>query len=330
MKLLFSNRSVCSLGVNAFSGHTKRFFFRGWTPLPILLAFLSGCTVIDMLQYPRHPQAPQVVNRLLGSDTTLATEAVTEIKALGPGAMPELRDRMRTTEGDTRIQIIKTATELKNPSGLLVDILEMGSTDKNVKVRHAVALYAASAKEIEPQLLPILQPLIGDESPEVRATTLLTLSSFSIPAAIPPRELVTRTHDNDIRVAATACALAIVSKDPVVRGAASQSLPRLIGALNEPQPATRAAVLYALGQYGPNASAAVQPVIKLLYREKVPEVKLQAALALIRFNAPQSLKHALPVLRQFSKSDVPALRETASAALRTYAPPPTRSKRTLK
>ena len=290
------------------------------TAIITLLFTHGGCAVIDSLRHPRHPQAPQVVSRLVGPDTTLAAEAVTEVKALGPGAMPELRDRMVGADADARIQIIRVATEIRKPPAVLIEILSAGSVDANSRVRLAVALYSTSAKEIEAELLPILQPLMRDDSSEVRATALLTLSSFSAPNAIPARELVTRTQDTDIRVAATACSLAIASKDPVVRDAATQSLSRLVGALQEPQPATRAAVLYALGQYGPNAVTAGQPVTRLMYREKVPEVKLQAAVALLRFQSPQFTKVALPVLRQFAKSENAALRDTASAALRTYSP----------
>jgi HEAT repeat protein len=123
-------------------------------------------------------------------------------------------------------------------------------------------------------------------------------------------------RDIDFAVSAQAAAVATKRPEPELQAESQQTLANLLSALEDPSPATRAAIVFAFGQFGKKADAVVQPLSLFMLRETVPEVKLQAALALMRIGTPAAKRTATIALRVFAKSKNPVFKSTAIDALK--------------
>lgn len=288
-----------------------------------LLLWAGGCHEITatLSPHPVHPQAEAAVGRLLSSDQMLAQEGRNEVVILGPGALPELKRQMISSQQVDRVRIVEVAAGIGAPEPLVLQILQKGASDENDSVRRAVAFHAGGFPQLAEQLGPTLLLLAHDSSPAVRAAALSSLATYGGgdggTVQLPAAELIELTRDPSIFVAAGAASLAVRHPDPTVTLAAREALPRLLKSIKDPQAAHRAAVLIAIGKYGQGAEDAVPTLRTAMARERVPQVKLQAAIALARINTPPARKAALPVLKTFATDADQRLSSAAQSALLT-------------
>ena len=273
---------------------------------------LFGCATLVALQYPTHPQAIPAVQRLTSNDALLVQEARIEIVALGAGAMPELYREMPQASSAAKIRIMEVATKIALPAQMLGVIYERAVQDSDTVVRQSAAFQAARAPQLAETLAPIIRTLLYDRVPDVQAAALTALAGY--PQYLSSQELLAFISDKEIVVAATAASIALKRDDPTLTVAADLALPRLISQLQHPQPRTRSAVISALGQYG--AAPTVPPLITVLKKDKVAEIRMKAAIALLRINTPDARLAALEALKEFSSSDNAALKAVADQYLK--------------
>jgi HEAT repeat protein len=275
---------------------------------------LPGCNVVAG-PYRSSPLAKPAVDRLLSSEELLQKEAVVELSSLGEHAMPELVARFAEASVSSRIQILNLAITIREPGALVAEVFALAAADEDATVRFAAASSATKLPEYADLLSPVMQTLLSDPLGDIRATALATLGGFPGYPRPEASELLGLLKDRDAIVAATASNLALKRREPYVQAAARATLPRLIGALRAPQPSTRAACLLAIGQFGVDASPAVAPISNVLKSDPVPEVRLQAALALRRIGTPAALTLATKYLDEFKKHPDPVISKAAKAAL---------------
>ncbi len=285
--------------------------------LAFTLVSTCGCAglSVSLSRYPTHPQAEAAVGRLLSSDMTLVNEARRELSILGEGAMPILRSNMDTTQAVGRSRIMEVASALGAPVELVADILEKGARDESPDVRQSAAFYAGRFPQLSDRLGPMLTTLASDTNPQVRAAALSSLGAYPSSVQLPVDDLMRLINDPNILVAASAASLATKRMEPRLQVAARDALPRLVGKLDDPSPANRAVILFAIGHYGPLAEPTIPPLKTILARDKVPEVRLQAAIALLKINTPASRKAAAPALKSFARNPNPKLSAAAQSAL---------------
>jgi len=279
----------------------------------LVAASLSACSSI--LLAPRHPAATAAVDRLLSGDDTLHAEAKVEIQSLGEGAMPELRERFQSSDGEQRLSIIELATTIGSPDKIAIDILRRGSQDESAAVRRSVAFRSAHLQELYPPLSPILLPLMWDSNPEVQAAAINTLSVFPTELSMKDSDLESLMRSSSPLVVAAASSTALTRSAPELREAAVEVLPNLVGEMMNPSPLIRAAVIIAIGKYGKTAEPAIPPLAGSLSYDPLPEIQLQAAIALLRIETPAARKIAIPALKSFSKSENSAIATMATQAL---------------
>jgi HEAT repeat protein len=285
--------------------------------LVLTLGTVYGCGAlpVSLSRYATHPQAEAAVGRLLSSDLTLVSEAKKELPILGEGTLPALRESMDSATAVGRIRIMETASVIGAPQELVGEILQKGAHDDSADVRQSAAFQAGRFPQLSERLGPVLVTLATDTSPQVRAAALSSLGTYPGTTQLEAEDLIRLTKDPNIVVAASAASLAIKRTEPRVQVAARDALPKLVGKLRDPTPANRAAILFAIGHYGSLAEPTIPPLKTVLTKDKVPEVRLQAAITLLKINTPASRKAAIPALKAFSRSSDPRLRAAAQSAL---------------
>lgn len=286
-----------------------------FTTLAILvLALLTGC-LYRSTGLVDHPLAKPAVDRLLSSDEVLQKEALVELANLGEGAMPQLAARFEEATPQIRLKILELSVTIAEPHSLVEAVFTQAAKDQTTAVRYAAATSAMKLLQHADALSPVMRLLLADPSPDIRAAALTTLSSFPGPYQPEPEELLRLLRDKHSMVAATAANLAIKRREPYVQAGARAALPRLIGALHDIHPSTRAACLFSIGQFGLLASPAVGPISEVLATDPVPEVRLQAALSLLRIGTPEAADTAREALRAFAKHPDPVISNAAKAAI---------------
>lgn len=229
--------------------------------------------------------------------------------------MPELASRFQSASPMTRIQILELAVTIGSPDVLVTEIFSQAAKDPQTAVRYAAATSAAKLPQHASSLSEVMRSLLDDSSADIRATALTTLAGFPGPPQPDAAELLRLLRDRHAIVAATASNLALKRREPYVQAAARATLPRLIGALQDIHPSTRAACLFAIGQFGLAASPAIGPITHVLEADPVPEVRLQAALSLLRIGTPEAATTAKASLADFVKDPNPVISNAAKAAL---------------
>jgi HEAT repeat protein len=268
-----------------------------------------------LARYPTHPQAEAAVERLLGSDPTLVREASTEIEILGESAMPVLYRSLDSAAEPARLRILKSAAGIGTPEELLLGIIDKTSRDEAANVRRSTAFYAGQFPQLSAELGPILITLAEDPEPSVRAAALSSLGGYPSSTQLTADTLVNLVRDPNVIVAASAASLAIRRPEPEVQIAAREALPHLARKIQDPVPAHRAAIIHAIGHYGTSAKPSIPTLKLVLEKDKVPELRLQAAIALMRINTPASRKLAVPALKSFANSKEEHVRVAAQSAL---------------
>jgi hypothetical protein len=278
-----------------------------------ICGYASGCAIKP--PYFDHPLAPAAVSRMVSDDTVLAEEGTVEVRSLGATAMPELIRQFAHAAPETRLRILDIALDIHEPEELIGNLFRLAAEDSVAAVRRHAAARAARLPQLSVTLTPILLDQLRDSVAEVRAAALNTLGGFSPSEALSPELLLTLLDDQQLVVVATASTLALQRREPYLKAAARAALPRLIGGLYEKHPATRAAVLFAIGQFGLAAAPAVTPVKAVVANDPVAEVRLQAALTLQHIATPAARDASQAALTALAEDASPVISAAARAAL---------------
>ncbi len=279
-------------------------------------AALAGCAAaVIPLQHPTHPQAVPAVARLLSDDPTLVEEAQVEVSTLGEGATPELLRAMRSATPEGKIRLLDAATKIGKPAGVVAQIYREAVRDSDQTVRQSAAIQAGRAPELSKQTTPAIRALLGDPVPEVRSAALRSLASLDSGASLSSEEILAAVDSPDPLICATGVSIAFNRGDSSLSAPLRRALPRLILQIRNPKPATRAAVVAALGQYGKNAAPAVPSLTTVTRDDSVAEVRVQAAVALMRIGTPAAKAAARETFSEFSSSQNEALKALSKGYL---------------
>ena len=281
---------------------------------------VSACAKFSLL--PRHPEARGAVDRLLSEDQLLQTEAQVELLALGEGAMPELRGRFGDGDPEERRKIVEIVSIIGKPTEVVRDVFIEAGRDSSPAVRQVVAFRSAQFPQLQRDLFPTLHALAFDAAPEVQAAAITTLGDFSAESSLTASELEQLMRSESPLVVAAAATVALPRSEQSLKELTIKVLPVLVGEIMNPSPLIRAAVIIAIGKYGPAASPAAPPLAGALSHDAVPEIRLQAALALMRTKMRSARAVALPALQEFAKSPNPALSGPAQRVLAAEQPAP--------
>ena len=285
-----------------------------WITCSITLLLLSGCMLLK--SYKRDERATEAVKAYIKAESTEVPKTLSAVLAIGPGSMPDLRDTFTTSDNvESRTRVIHAAATIAKPASLLESILTMGLLDVDPSVRQVAAFRCTQFPSLAPTLAESLRPLLRDTSAPVRSAAFSALGSYPPPHSLSTEELIRGMRDADFGVSAQAAAIATKRPEDALQHESQQTLVNLLTALEDPSPANRAAVVFAFGQFGKKASPVVQPLSIFMQREQIPEVKLQAALALVRIGTPPAKKVAVPLLRSYAKSRNPIFKSIATDAL---------------
>jgi len=219
-----------------------------------------------------------------------------------------------TTEG--KVRIIELATQIAAPPPVVALIYREGAADRDVRVRQTVAFQATRAPKLARQTAPALETLLDDRVPEVRASALRSLGALNVPGSLPPELLARMIEDPNPLICATAVSVSLPRDEPSLRAPLRRALPRLVPNLHARKAATRAAVISALGEYGLAASPTVPPLLAVAAKDPVPEVRVKAAIALMKINTPAARDGALATFREFASSSNASLRGVAEGYLK--------------
>lgn len=283
--------------------------------LAVALTAASACAKLSIL--PRHPAAPGAVDRLLSEEPLLQSEARVEITALGPGAMPELRDRFDAASPEQRKKIVDLVATIGKPDEVVRDVFIAAGKDASPDVRKLVAFRSAHYPQLQRDLFPTLHTLAWDNVPEVQAAAITSLSEFSAQNSLTSEELQELMRSPFPLVIAAAVSTALSRPEPALSRTAREVLPNLVGEIMNPSPLVRAAVIIAIGKYGPTAGPAAPPLAGAVAHDPLPEIRLQAAISLMKTKMRSAKDVALPVLQEFAKSPNSALSGPAKRVLET-------------
>ena len=281
----------------------------------VLLMAISACN--NLSRIPRHPAAQGAVDRLLSEDPLLQSEARVEVLSLGAGAMPELRDRFDEASPEQRRRIVELVATIGKPEEIVRDVFITAGKDSTASVRQVVAFRAAQYPRLQGELFPTLHSLAGDGTPEVQAAAITSLSAFSAQYSLTAQEIDQLMRSSSPLVVAAAATAAIPRPEPMLQETAQEVLPNLVGEIMNPSPLVRAAVIIAIGKYGPAAAPAAPPLAGALAHDPLPEIRLQAAIALMKTRLRSAKAVAIPALQEFAKDPNPALSGPAQRILAT-------------
>lgn len=280
------------------------------------VALALGCAeAVVSLQYPTHPQSVPAVSRLLSEDPLLQKEGRVEVLSLGEGATPELLRKMKDASPESRITIVEVATQIGKPPAVVGLIYDVAVRDTHVQVRQSTAFQGARAPQLAPSIIPPLRRLLSDPVPEVRAAAMTTLGGFKVESALSYEEITTAMRESNPLISATAASIALSRNDTSYSSELRRALPRLVVNLKDPKPATRAAVISAIGMYGEVAAPTVAPLSSVAARDPVPALRIKAAIALTRIGTPEANAAAQQTFEAFATSEDPALKAVADGYL---------------
>jgi HEAT repeat protein len=264
------------------------------------------------------------VSRLITEDPVLVKEAQVEIKSLGAGAMPALRDALSQCPPDKQIVILDLALSIGEPREVLEQIVSNVAKSPVPAIREMVPGRVVTVASQPASLLAkmrgftipdTLRSLLSDESSAARLAALRALSKIDSKDAIPDASLTPLFHDPEQLVRVTAILIGAEqgygfdSPDQQDVSALLQS------ALQDQRPIVRATSAKALGTLQGKSAAAVPALVLLLQSEKQQVVRLQTAIALSRIGTPPALEATIPVLRELSQNPDAPVRVAATAAL---------------
>ena len=286
----------------------------------VVLAIMASSACAKLSLLPRHPEARGAVSRLLSDDPLLQREAQVEIMALGEGAMPELRERFGDGDPEERKKIVEIVSTIGKPPEVVRDVFIHAGRDSSPAVRQVVAFRSAQFPHLQRELFPTLHTLAFDATPEVQAAAITTIGGLSAENSLTANELEQLMRSDSPLVVAAAVTAALPRPEQSLQEVTMEALPALVGEIMNPSPLIRAAVIIAIGKYGPAASPAAPPLAGALEHDQVPEIRLQAALALMKTKMRSARAVALPALQDFAKSPNPALAGPAQRVLGAEQP----------
>lgn len=145
---------------------------------------------------------------------------------------------------------------------------------------------------------------------------MTTLGGFKVEYALSHEEILNALRESNPLISATAASIALARNDSSYSSELRRALPRLVVNLQNPKPATRAAVISAIGMYGEVAAPTVAPLSSVAARDPIPALRIKAAIALTRIGTPEANAAARKTFEAFATSDDLALKAVAEGYLK--------------
>jgi HEAT repeat protein len=220
------------------------------------------------------------LEHLYSQNPKVAAEAASQLRDLGPQALPEIREVLTDPAADP--DLLKAALKA---SGLLgaqaapaVDEVAAHLADPELTEEAAVALSFMGRDAYGP-----LKQGVSSEDRVVRRESLRSIGKLRERAPLDARAVVPLLLDGlmdadpGVRVVA-ATYLGILHDD------AEAAVPALIKALQDEDPEVRTAASTALGSFGAEGAAAI-PALKQAAADRHPDVSREAGLALVKLQS---------------------------------------------
>ncbi len=210
--------------------------------------------------------ASEVIELLDDDEPRVRRAAVSTLGKIGADpdeAIPALIDAMSDTDQFVREEAVDSLMEYgASAKPVIPDIIE-ALGDTNSKVRSSAAHIF---KKIGKDGIPHLEPLLGDENPDIRKQAVMALGYIGPDAAMLVPAIIEMLDDDNEGVRNYA-AIALGKIGP-----ADEVIPALVDALNDVEFNVRGGVIGAIETIGPEAAAAIPALLDLLddetYREK--------------------------------------------------------------
>jgi HEAT repeat protein len=220
------------------------------------------------------------LEHLYSQNPRVAEEAAAQLRALGPDALPEIREVLSDPAADVALQkaALKACGLLGTDAAPAVDVVAAHLSDPELTEEAALALSFMGRDAYAP-----LREAAGSEDPVLRRESLRSLGKLRERAPLDARAVVPHLlkglTDSDAGVRTVATTYLGILNDE-----AAAVVPALIEVLKDEDPEVRAAAATALGSFGERGVAAI-PALKKATGDGHEDVAREAGLALVKLQS---------------------------------------------
>lgn len=274
---------------------------------------LAACDALAALGPEARSAVDALAEAMKDSEGVVTVRAAEALGRIGPAAIPALVKLL-----DQRVYSIPAlqTIEAMGPSAksLAGKLVEMLKTPSEIPQRNLCLAIAAIGAD--PNVAgPALKQVLADESSEARPAAAYALGRIGDQTAI--KEL-TNTVEADDPLLQLACSWSLLHLDPQNVDYIKIAIPRLIAALDRPEPNVRLQAARTLGELGQQARSATPALVKTLGNDEVLVVRAAAAVAVSRLGT--EAKTAVPALIKLAESPEAEGRKAAIYALGNLGP----------
>jgi WD40 repeat protein len=257
---------------------------------------------------------PALINRLHEDNAEVQTAAINALAAVGPSAVPALITAYKTAVANNRrrLAVLTTLGAMGADAVAAVPMLSSALSDKTPEIRTAAA---GALGRLGPGAVAAMLPLLSSNDAGVRgAAEAALLNDRMLPIVIKAAG-----RDRDARTRLTALAAIARMGDK----AEARAMPVLFEALQDKDPAIRAAGIRTIGAVGSGDRDTVEMLALLMsVTEEDRAVRLAAAQAIGAFGRPAA-HAAASLLGLFEEPRAEDLQLIAGEALAKLGPLPT-------
>lgn len=290
---------------------------------PDLSVRLAACDALAAIGPESRSAIESLSLALKDSEGVVTLRAAEALGRMGSAAIPALVKLL--DQRDYSVLALQTL-ESMGPSARpavakMVDLLKEDNDISKRSLCLAIAAIGADPKVAGPALKQVL----ANEKSDARPAAAYALGRIGDHTAI--KEL-TNAIEADDPLLRLATAWSLLHLDPQNVDYIKIAVPRLIEALDRPEPSVRLQAARALGELGSYASPAMPALVKTLGHDDVPMVRIAAAMAVSRLGSVAT--PAIPGLLSLAESPDADGRRAAIYALGSMGPAATSAVPTLK
>ncbi len=219
---------------------------------------------------PAEEALPDLIEALRQDDPAVVQAVGETLVKIGPAALPPLRKALE----DPNFQVRQRAAQIAGAFGpnarRLSGELAALTLDSNLEVRSAAE---SAILQIGEPAIPEVARLLRQKNVATRQSAASLLGRLGVPAS-PALVRALRQDENGSVRAAAATALG------TIRPPKTGTVQALIDTLKDFDDTARTAAIVALGSLGPEAKAAIAPLIQVALKDSEPLIKQRAAQAL--------------------------------------------------
>jgi len=220
------------------------------------------------------------LEHLYSQNPTVAEEAVSQLRELGPKAVPEIREVLTDPAADLELQkaALKASGLLGPEAAPAIEEVAGHLPDPDLTEEAAIALSFMGRDAYGP-----LKQGVTSEDPVVRRESLRSLGKLRERAPLDARSVVPllldglKDPDPSVRVVAATYL-------GILRDEADAAVPALIAALQDEDPEVRTAAATALGSFGEHGVRAI-PALRKATADRHEDVSREAGLALVKLQS---------------------------------------------